>query len=168
MNSSRRLCIHTLLPREPQGTGNQTPHFPDLSSNTLLPLSAPQTSTSVMRPSLLFRSASTHAASTRMAHSAVSAALDSHPPTSRTTACLPGLGPEPGRPPTPPRACACGLPAVHPLLPACAHGHGEAGQTEWTTDAWMEVGTPFTAPATLSPSYRCRRPGPGPVSPSHF
>ncbi|XP_060041921.1 latent-transforming growth factor beta-binding protein 4 isoform X2 [Erinaceus europaeus] len=85
-----------------------------------------ETSTSVMRPQWTCPSVSTHAVSTLMAPSVASAALGSRPRTSRTTARLPGPGPEP--------PCTHGpLPLTprHPV-PACAHAHTRPPRVQGT------------------------------------
>lgn len=118
-----------------------------------------QTSMNVMRLRRPPRSVSTHAVSTPMAPSAVSAAQDSHPRTSRTTALLPGRGPEPRSPQaicsTPEHTGPCQAPSC--LLVFMSRGCLRASKEGHTKNELMERGMPFTAPATLRPSYqRCR------------
>lgn len=124
-----------------------------------------QTSTSVTRPRRPPRSVSTHAASTPMAPSAVSAAQDLHPRTSRTTARPPGRGPEPRRPQAlcsaPAHSGPCRAPSRPLVRMRCLPGGGQRGGTGGRTKHEpTEGGMSFTAPATLCPSYRrCGTPG---------
>lgn len=127
------------LPQKPRRTGRRVPKSLGLSSSVpCTTTSPPQTSTSVTRQRRPPHSASTRAASTRMAPSAVSAAQDSHPRTSRTTARPPDPGPEPSSPGgRPAGACLRALPA----LPSCPLAHMRTGMLAWrerTTDRWTD------------------------------
>lgn len=159
------------LPQKPRRTGRRVPKSLGLSSSVpCTTTSPPQTSTSVTRQRRPPHSASTRAASTRMAPSAVSAAQDSHPRTSRTTARPPDPGPEPSSPGgRPAGACLRGLPALPSLLSACAHAHRDAGlegEDDGQMDRWEE-GLPSLLHHPNPSCQRCK-PRPIPQSPSYF